>query len=63
MKTENKTKQIFLGGLFEITYLYDMVFEADIFFLLTGSVLNVEDTDEVRCPATDKPVKNLKHYS
>ena len=59
MKTENETKQIFFGGLFERTYLYDVVFEADIFFLLPGSVLDVESTDEISSPASKEAIENL----
>lgn len=41
--------------------LNDMVFKADAFFLLSASVFYVEDTDEVRRPASDYAVEDLEH--
>lgn len=43
--------------------LYDMVLEADVFFLLSGSVLNIKNTDEIRSPAPKYTIENLKKNS
>lgn len=43
--------------------LYDMVLEADVFFLLSGSVLNIKNTDEIRSPAPEYTIENLKKNS
>lgn len=44
-------------------YLYDMVLEADILFLLSASVLNIEHTDEISSPASKQTIENLKNDS
>lgn len=40
-------------------YLNDMVLEANILFLLSGSVLYVENADEIRRPAPNDSVEQL----
>ena len=43
-----------------ITNLYDMVLEANVLFLLTASVLNIEYTDQISSPASNQSIKYLK---
>jgi len=40
--------------------LNDVVLEADILFLFLGSVLNVEDTDEVSDLASQETIEDLQ---
>lgn len=40
--------------------LDDMVFEVDVLLLLPASVLNVENTDQVRRPAPNDAVEELQ---
>ena len=42
-------------------YLDDVVLEADALLLLAGSVLDVEDADEVGGPAAEEAVEDLQH--
>lgn len=44
----------------ETNNLNDMVFEANVLFLLSASVLYVEYTDEISSPASKESVENLK---
>lgn len=44
-----------------MNYLNNMVLEANTFFLLAASVLDVEDADEVSSPATDQAVEYLEN--
>lgn len=54
-------KKLYL--LMAIYYLNNMVLEVDIFFLLSATVLDVEDTDEISCPASKKTVEYLENDS
>lgn len=40
-----------------------MVFEADAFFLLPASILNIQNAYKVSSPASDKAVEYLEHDS
>lgn len=40
-----------------------MVLEVDVFFLLSASVLNVENTDEISSPASQNAIKDLEYYA
>lgn len=40
-------------------YLYDMVLEVNILFLLSASILYVQYTDKISSPASYKPVEYL----
>lgn len=42
------------------TNLYDMVLEADVFFLLSTPVLYVEYTNQIRRPAPKQSIEYLK---
>lgn len=44
----------------ETNNLNDMVFEANVLFLLSASVLYVEYTDEISSPASKESIENLK---
>ena len=46
-----------------ITNLNDMVLEADVFFLLSASVLYVQYTNQIRSPASHKSIEYLKQYA
>lgn len=51
---------LFCFGLKQ-TNLYDMVLEANILFLLPTSILYVENTDEVGCPASHEAIEYLEY--
>lgn len=38
-----------------------MVLEANIFFLLSASVLNIENTNDISSPASQNAIKHLKY--
>ena len=38
-----------------------MVLEVDVFFLLSASVLNVENTNEISSPASQNAIKDLEY--
>ena len=40
-----------------------MVFETNILFLLSASILNIEHTDQISSPASKQPIENLKNDS
>lgn len=40
-----------------------MVLEANVFLFLSGSVFDIEHTDEVSRPASDEAIENLKQYA
>lgn len=42
-------------------YLNNMVSEINFFSLLSGSVLNIKDTDKVSSPASHQSIKKLKY--
>lgn len=46
-----------------IPNLNNMIFEANILFLLPVSVFQVQNTNEVSCPATYQAIEDLKNYS
>ena len=41
--------------------LDDMVFEVDILFLLTASVLHVQNANQVSSPTTNKAIEDLEY--
>jgi len=38
-----------------------MIFEADIFFLLSASVLNIQNANQIGSPTTHQSIEDLKY--